>query len=520
MKTHRPLLGIFLSLATGIFLNEYLEVSFGILLALTFLSLLVSLLTIRKMRLSTTCILIFLSLLGVVFSKSYQSLSRDHIAHIARFYRRDPVLVKGIVISDVKKQKFFKSAIKTTFALEIKYFRTKWGWRSKTGRILVNIFQDADITYGDYVLLEGKLHPPFRYSSDTKFSYEEYLRQKGIRLLLSVKKDGYTGPLESNRGNRFKVSSLRIKNKLKEILTQNLTANEAGIIAAIILGERSLVPEHIRELFIHTGTAHILAISGLHVGIVAFLVFLLLAILHLNRKGQYIFTILFLIFYAFLTGLRPSVVRATIMAIIFLSSFVVERETDNVNTLSLAAIVILLTNPLTLFNVGFQLSFASVLSIIYFYPRILKILSGCSLNLNYKPLLFLMQSLAISLAAWIGVVGIMAYYFHIITPVSIFANLLIIPLIVGVVALGMGLLIVGLALPFCNFIFAACIKVLLNLVVIIAYLFDQIPWAHFYINDISFWYAIGYYSIIITISQFPYIIKSLRFILAKIKFSR
>ena len=114
---------------------------------------------------------------------------------------------------------------------------------------------------------------------------------------------------------------------------------------------------------------HILAISGFNVGIVAYVIFLFLKIFPLGRRGHYILTILILIVYAVLTGGQPPVVRATIMAVVFLAGFILEREPESINTLSCAALFILLVNPVNLFDVGFQLSFVSVLAIIVFYPK-------------------------------------------------------------------------------------------------------------------------------------------------------
>ena len=118
-------------------------------------------------------------------------------------------------------------------------------------------------------------------------------------------------------------------------------------------------------LFVQTGTAHILAISGLHIGVVAAIFLLLVKFIPIGGKCQSAGVIGLLMFYAFLTGGRPSVVRATIMMIVFLASFIVEKERDVLNTLSLSAMIILVYNPLNLFDIGFQLSFVCVLSIIF-----------------------------------------------------------------------------------------------------------------------------------------------------------
>ena len=133
-----------------------------------------------------------------------------------------------------------------------------------------------------------------------------------------------------------------------------------------LLGDRYNIPRHINELFQMAGVVHILAISGFNVGIVAYATFLFLKMFPLGRRWHYILTILLLIAYAVLTGGQPPVVRATIMAAVFLAGFILEREPESINTLACAALLILFVNPVNLFDVGFQLSFVSVLAIIVF----------------------------------------------------------------------------------------------------------------------------------------------------------
>ena len=194
---------------------------------------------------STIFVLIDIIFSGAVFSKTYQILPKDHVYHIARYYRRNPVTLEGIIVSDVRKRNFFKGK-KTTFTLELKRFKTRWGWKKKSGKILVNIFRDQDISYGDDVILEGKLHKPFEFGRDSTFSYQKYLSRKGIKLILSVKKKGYVKVVQPNQGNPLKAASLKIRNRLSMILRDNLSKNEAGIMQAVLLGERDNLPKHIK----------------------------------------------------------------------------------------------------------------------------------------------------------------------------------------------------------------------------------------------------------------------------------
>ena len=501
MTTHRPLLWITLFFCAGILISRYISPPFLFLCITAMLVSVLSAVFLNRKIISSVFLVISLIILGAISAENYTYLAQNHIYHVAKYYRGKPISLEGIIVSDVQKRRSFKG-VKTTFELDVKRIKTKWGWKKKTGKVLVNIFRDDTFSYGDALRLEGKLYEPFNFSEDPKFSYKKYLRAKNIYLLFSVKKDGDIEILRSGKGNFIKGLSLRFKDRLKMIFEKYLSKSEAGLMQALIVGDRYDIPQQINDLFIQTGTAHILAISGFNVGIVAFLVFLILKVLPGGRRVQPLIAILVLVFYAFLTGTRPPVVRATIMAVVFLLSFLFEKENDPINTLSFAALLLLIANPFNLFDVGFQLSFVSVLSIILLYSRILQWTERFLPQKTNRPLLFLSQSFAVSLAAWGGVAGLIAYYFDIVTPVTILANLVIIPLISLIVALGLGLLGVC-GIPFLATAFASCLHVMLNLTVAFIYVFSLIPGAYFYLKNVSFWYTLSYYILFVGILFLP-----------------
>jgi len=520
--THRPLMGVCVCFVLGIIGNEYIQISFGVSALLTaglmFLSVF-----IRQRKLSVVFLLSGITFLGGIYSKDYQTSPPNHICHIFYRYYKDPVVIEGMVISDVEKRSFFKKK-KTVFTLDVKRLKSKWGWQEKQGRILVNIFREEDVNYGDYLVLEGKLHRPFDFSKDSQFSYKDYLYHKGITFIFSIKKDGYIEALGRNKGNFIKKFSFQIKHKLTDVIRSNLSKGEAGIIQAFLLGDRYDIPKNVYELFRLSGVAHIIAISGFNIGIVAQVIFLILKMLSIPRKGQYVLTMAFLIFYAFLTGGQPPVVRATIMAVIFLTSFLIEREPEPVNTLSAAALVLLVMNPLNLFDVGFQLSFISVLSIILFYQRFMEVFYKWAPVINEKQgdkyhrkdalfvikfwtIRYFFQSMAVSLSAYLGVFALVVYYFQLITPIVIIANLVVIPLASLIILVGMGLLTVGVLCPFVAAIFANCIKLLLNIMVVSLVLFVQIPGVYFKVTNLSLPIVFLYYLLAVLFLYGPTFIK-------------
>jgi competence protein ComEC len=504
--SHRPLLWVCASFILGIIIHKTLNIPFGLFSALA-VAFLLPAVSIRRPNTSTLFLLLAVLCIGALYSKNYETTPAGHISKLSYGYRKAPVLIEGTIVSDVERRPFFKGR-KTVFSLDVRRLRSPWGWKTRRGVILVNLFREEDVRYGDHILIEGKVHRPFNYANDSRFSYREYLYRQGITFILSVKKSGRVQILARNRGNAIKSLSLRLKHRLSNILEKNLPPEAAGLMQAFLLGDRYNIPKSVYDLFKISGVAHIIAISGFNIGIVTYVLVLILKMFPIPRVAQYFLTMILLALYAFMTGGQPPVVRATIMAVVFLLSFIVEREHEPVNTLAAAALILLLMNPLYLFDVGFQLSFISVLFIILLYPPLMRMFLTLFPALNETEegdrrktswgatniVRYLLQSVAISIAAYLGVVILVAHYFRLITPVVIIANLIVVPLASLLIFLGMGLLVAGILFPFIAFAFANCIIVILNLMIATVFLFAQIPGAYFPVTDIPLWGIFLYYA--------------------------
>ncbi|HQP10511.1 MAG TPA: ComEC/Rec2 family competence protein [Candidatus Omnitrophota bacterium] len=511
MKSYRPFVWICVSFILGITANEYFDVCFALFSFLGLLFLLFSLF-FRHSRIITMFIFLAIFCASAAYAKNFEIVHEKHINHLAYTYRKNPLLLEGVVISDVEPRPFFKGT-KLVFELSVKRLRSQWGWKERQGTILVNSFRKEDVQYGDYISIEGKMHRPFDFAENSHFSYRNYLRRHGIKFILSVKKNGHVKILKRNQGNLIKSWSLKLKQKLSDILRSNLPDEAVGIMQAFLLGDRYNIPKSVYDLFRVSGVAHIVAISGFHIGIVTYMIMIILRIFPIPRAAQYILAMVFLVLYAFMTGSHPSAIRATIMAIVFLASFLLERENETINALAIAALILLLINPLNLFDVGFQLSFLSVLFIILFYPLIMdffyKLAPGLT-EKNYPSVQkrtpraiqlqiarFALQSVAVSVAAYLGVGVLATYYFQIITPIVIIANLIVMPIASWIIFLGMGLLIVGLLAPFLAYAFAGCLIVSLNVMIVIVFLCVQIPGAYFQIKNFPLWGVFLYYGIMV-----------------------
>jgi competence protein ComEC len=286
--------------------------------------------------------------LGGLFLSNTYILPSNHIRNFS-FYKSGIVLIKGVVTSFPETKPNHSS-----FILSVEEFtpletmvqpegkkvsltgliQTDKVY-SVSGKVLVRILKKGIFSYGDRLLLEGRLYRPFSFSRE--FNYRDYLKRKGVYCILSVKKNNLVKQLGRNTGNPLKSLTLRLRLRMKEAISKNLSFFSASVLNAIILGDRQDLSFYVRDALLKSGTVHIIAISGLHIGIVVFIILVMLKVLRIPRKPRYILTILILIIYCILTGANAPVVRATIMTVILLLGYFLKREVNIYNSLSLAA---------------------------------------------------------------------------------------------------------------------------------------------------------------------------------------
>ena len=201
-RTHRPLLWVTLCFGGGILLGSHVPVPFWAAYGSAAVCVILSFLSFHKTRGFLVFIFISFILLGVIHFRMCKTLPARHISQVAKFYYGAPVLLEGVVVSDVEQRQRGNASRrepagrKTTFRLEVKRLKGKKEWQKSRGEVLVNLFRGENIFYGDYLAVEGKLHKPFNFSSENKFSYRDYLDRKGIKYILSVKKQGRVEVLE------------------------------------------------------------------------------------------------------------------------------------------------------------------------------------------------------------------------------------------------------------------------------------------------------------------------------------
>ena len=277
-----------------------------------------------------------------------------------------------------------------------------------------------------------KAHNPYG------FDYRRFMKHLGIYHQINLKNAVYQIVTGTNFNLTRRITGL--KNRIKTGFKQHLSPDAFALAMALLLGERQELSPDIYLNFQATGTVHILAISGLHIGILLlFLNFLFKPVKRYSTAIFLVLTIGFLWFYAFLTGFSPSVLRAVIMFSFLQIGLQSKRKTNIFNSLFMAALVMLLINPGYLYQVGFQMSFAAVLSIVSFYPVFSRWLPVKNKILKYFSDLFW-----VSLSAQLGVLPLSLYYFHQFPGYFLLANLLSIPLLFLILFTGFVLMLFSL----------------------------------------------------------------------------
>lgn len=482
-------LWVFVSFLTGIIINEWLrpDLWWEIAAASAALGGLV-VAAGRGQRSFLAVLLAAFCLVGMVYCRARAFLPQDHLVRVVA--RDDPAgsLWVGRVAGDVKPSQAFGGV--QQFELLLDHRMDRDGRRQDvSGRILVKLFGHKPVQEGDSLALGGTLHRPFEFLSRGRFSYRQYLMRRGIFRVLSVGKSGSVTVLGSQQ-----TLWTRGRARMKFILDQALGQTESAIMKAVILGDRTGIRREVREVFARTGTAHILAISGLHMSIVLMIVLLIVGFLPCSLRVKYFLAMIALVLYLPVTGLRVSVIRSAVMSIVLLYAVITERRVCSLNSVGLAGLLILLIRPQDCFMIDFQLSFSAVFAIVIFFPPVV------SLVTQYCPRvpLVLSQWFAVSWCAWIGTAGWVLYYFGRLTPGAVLANMCLVWIVPGVIALGFLVVLSALiGMASVSGILAGALTVLLRAMIWMNVILGRIPLMCLDNLAVERGWCLGYYALLI-----------------------
>ena len=441
----RPLVGMLVAYAVGVLLGEWFETPLPLLFGAT------GLLLACFWAFPTCRWFVWVALLvgaGWVQQVRHQAVLAPHdlrqllgdeaaLAEVRGRLVRRPEL-KATLVRDTLEWR-------VRAVIEVSAVRLRGRWHPATGRVLARAPEPLDPEYfaGRHVEVSGVLKPPDPAAAPGLFDYRAHLARRGIHWLLLT--DGprdwryfeALGPTEPGWSDRFVGWA-------EGTLARGLPPDDPAVRLrwAMLLGWRGAITDDLSAPFLRSGTMHVFAISGLHVMLIAGILTGGLRVLRLSRAGSGLLVLPLLWFYAGITGWQPSAVRATVMMSVIIGGWALRRPSDLLNSLAGAAFLILLWDPRQLFQAGFQLSFGVVLSLAVVLPWLLHARDRW---LQPEPLLpralrptarewcrekvrGVLGAVSVSAAAWLGSLPLAAWYFQLVTPVSLLTNLVMVPL--------------------------------------------------------------------------------------------
>lgn len=341
----------------------------------------------------------------------------------------------------------------------------------------------AHLNPGTTVELRGVVEKPATPGNPGEFDYPAYLSKHHIYYLLQL--DGQENLRQESSQMSIMTLSPLLRNRMAEQTRAVLPGEEAALILAMVLGILDNVDQDIYQDFQRTGLVHLFAVSGLNVGFVIVFASGIIALGRLSRRMGLYITILLVVLYSSLTGWPVSVQRAVVMALLSLLAAYLGRSHDAANGLGLAALIILALDPCALFTISFQLSFLATWGLVCLYPAVRSHFNLKSRKWDY---------LLVPLCAQAAVLPLIAYYFHLITPVSILSNLFATYLAGIIVILGFVALLVAVPFPLVSSALLMPTGLCARILLWINAFCKSLPWAYWMVATPEIVVVAGYFA--------------------------
>ncbi len=533
-QPRRPLFGVAIAFAVGILLAYLLQPPFLLSTLLTYAFIAGAL--IFRERLPLTGYILTLAAIATVgsgyfsFRTNLQALSAEQIGRITPF----PARVRGVVaeLPEVTILQDVAGAgpdqFRIRFPLRVEAMCVDEAWTPFSGTMQITGTEQtgeaeaaagerrlSDLRYGDRIELACEVSRLPRPGNPGEFDYGAYLALQGI---------GAVGRMPANaaaqmRQGRGGLAALRwiddAKVAMRRFLDERLPAEQSALLKCLVLGDRRARTRQQEEPYVKTGTVHFLAVSGFNVVLLALPIWYLLALLKVGHRASSLVVLIVVALYAVIAGLNPPVVRAAVMVVIVCSGYLLKRQSNFLNSMSLAAIIVLLINPADLFSAGFQLSFVAVLGISFFMRRLRRVLfrrddtleqlkpDQAPMTWLHYPQRWAETGICTSLAAFLSTAGLVAYYYHMLAPISPILILIETPLVCLITCLGfpaalLGPLIGDIAAPLASAA-GLCAQLFDSLTTIVSYL----PGIRFFVGEWGLFSAVMFYAFLMVVALAP-----------------
>lgn len=391
-------------------------------------------------------------------------------SHLIHFRSEECVYTARIMEPPVRKEK-------TTMAVAELLLKHGDKQQALSGLVMLQMRTDsnsAKVKYGSELLFHALPELLGGPKNPYQFDYAQYQRFHNIYFRVFLKENALR-ILAQNRGNRLLAGIYNLRDFFLSLIEQHVkTKDELAVASAIMLGYRDYMNADIVQAYASSGALHVLSVSGLHVGVLFLALQFLLQWMDKYRKLKWVKVMLVLavmFFYAVLTGLSPSVLRAVVMFTFFVIAKALNRDNNMYNVLGVSCLLLLFWNPYLITEVGFKLSYLAVLGIVVLYPIFQPLLT-----FKNKLLKGAWSITCLSIAAQIATFPISLYYFHQFPNLFLISNLIIIPASDFVLYLGM-LICVTFKIPFVFDVVGWLFNFLLVWINKFVYFIDSLPFA-------------------------------------------
>ena len=501
LTAYLPLAWFALAFLGGIALASWLTLSTYVWLAFAGISILAALFVRRLLQnrnLPTLNFSLFtISLIALFLGAArYQAAQPTITPFDAAFFndREYDVLVTGWVEEMPDRRDTY-----TNLRLHVEAVDSGSGDLPAQGIVLVRVGENEIYRYGERIRVRGQLKTP---PEDEEFSYRDYLARDGI---LSYMPKAEATVLPGSGGNPFNAAMFAFKEKMLAHVYRLFPDPEASLLAGILLGVDTGLTRTLQNAFKNTGTAHIIAISGFNISIIA-AIFVSMFSRWLGPRRGAVLAILAIAFYTLLVGAEAAVVRAAFMGGISLLAKQLGRRNLGLNTLAVVALIMAVINPLVVWDVGFQLSFFATLGLILYAEPLANLAQKLLTAFRLAPSTIaqilppISDFVLLTLAAQIATIPIMAYQFKRISLVSLIANPFILPpqpqvmvigglaVLISLINFPLGQLTAWIAWPFVEYTIRA------------VEFFDRIPHGTIYLGDSSPWLVAGFYATLLGVT--------------------
>jgi len=524
---YQPLVVLFVAASVGIIADHQASVSLTSWLVLSVSSLSVWLVLYRRIwwRFVTLLLLIAVASTSGAWHHLYWRLYRDDEVGFAARVEPTPLCLEAIATNSPRVRaappadpmSTMPSKERSVLTVSAMQVRDGTKWRPASGLLQLTVPNRlSGVQAGDHLRIYGMLAASSPPLNPGEFDFANSQRQRRMLCRMSVDSAECLSIVErSPQWNPHTVLHA-IRSRSNEILATHLVPEQAELASAILLGIREQIDSQRIDMFMTTGTVHLLAISGLHVGMLAAGFWLIARLGWLSRRKMLYFAIALFIFYALFTDSKPPVVRAAVLISVMCVARLLGRRALAFNTLALAGLILLIVNPTNLFQVGTQLSFLAVATLAcsqrlsYWWAtpddplqRLIAQSRPWTSRLLRKVAVFVWQLWVISTVIWLVALPLVIYRFHLVSPIAVFVNpVALVPMSVALFS-GFAVLVLGWTIPPLADVSGSVCSYSLSIIEASVRWADQISWGHAWTPSPPLWWVQLFYAALAIGVAFP-----------------